>query len=113
MALTTKHLFPFIRMLTKLNLKHELKEFALKKIDVTGKSDEEKEQIQKERGFDLVILIIEKLPNAEKEVFDFLSLYSGRTVDELKEAEISETVGLIRALLQEPAFSSFFQQAVK
>lgn len=113
MSLTGKHLFPFVRMIAKLNIKQQLKELYLNTINVKGKTLEEVEQIKNDRGFDFIFLILEKLPNAEKEVFDFLSLYSGKTVEELQEAEIPELLELLKQVFQEKSLISFFQQAVK
>jgi hypothetical protein len=113
MKLITKHLFPFIRMINKLNIKEDLKEFYLNKIDVSGKTDKEIARIEDERGMDFVFLILEKLPQAENEVYDFLALYSGKTVEELQEAELEETISLLTTLFQDKLFTAFFQQAVK
>lgn len=113
MKLTAKHLFPFIRMIAKLNIKQQLKEFYFNKVDVNGKTPEEIENIKNERGFDFVFIVLEKLPNAEKEVFEFLALYSGKTVQELQEAEIPELMDLLKQVFQDKSFTSFFQQAVK
>jgi hypothetical protein len=113
MKLSTKHLFPFIKMINKLNVKHEIKEFFVNKLDITDKSEEEKEQLTKERGLDLVFVLLEKLPNAEKEVFYFLALYSGKSVEEIESQEIQETIDMLLALFKDKAFSSFFTQATK
>lgn len=113
MKLSTVHLFPFIRMINKLDIKHEIKEFFTNKLDVTGKSEEEKKQLIDARGLEFVFILLEKMPNAEKEVFELLALYSGKSVEEIKSAELPDTIALIKNLFQDEAFSAFFQQATK
>lgn len=113
MKLVTMHLFPFIRMINKLDIKHEIKELFSNKLDLSGKSEEEKKQLLEARGLDFVFVFVEKLPNAEKEVFEFLALYSGKSIEEIKAAELTETMELIKALFQDEAFTAFFRQAVK
>lgn len=113
MGLGTKHLFPFIRLINKLDIKDEIKEFYFNKPDVTGKPEEEKKKVTDERSIDFIFMIIEKAENAEKEFFNFLSLYSGKTVDEIMELSLEEMFGLVKDLVTDKNFSNFFQQAVK
>lgn len=113
MKLSTIHLFPFIKMMNKLNIKQEIKEFYFNKVDISGKSEEEKEQLTQEKGSDLVFALLEKLPNAEKEVFDFFALYSGKTVEEIKAQELDETIDMFMALFKDKTFATFFRQATK
>lgn len=113
MKLTTKHFFPFIKMINQLDIKSEIKNILVNRIDLSGKTEEEKQELMHEKGIDITFLILEKLPNAEKEVFEFLALYSGKTVEDIKEMELAETMNLILGLFKDQAFTSFFRQATK
>jgi hypothetical protein len=113
MKLTTKHLFPFIRLVNKLDLKEDIKSFYFNKVDVSDMPDDEKEKIKKEKGMDFVFKLLEKSTNAENEFYHFLSLYSGKSKEDLLEAEISETIEIMKSIIQDKNFSGFFQQAVK
>lgn len=113
MALKTIHLFPFIRLINKLDVKKELQEFYFNKPDVTGLSDDEKEKVKNEQGIKFIFMLLEKSENAEKEFFNFLSLYSGKSVDEINEMKLEETFSLVKQIVTDNNFDVFFQQAVK
>jgi hypothetical protein len=113
MALKTKHLFPFLRMIKKLNIKDDFKRMTNQKADVTGLSEEEKLAVMQDKGVDLFFLLIEKSPDAEKEIFEFLSVYVEKSVDEIEEQDIMETKSQIEQLFKERLFTDFFQRATK
>ena len=113
MALKTKHLFPFIRLVNKLNIKNELKEFYFKRPDVTGMSDEDKKRLADERKIDFVFMFLEKAENVEKEFLSFLAIYSEKSVEEINKLEITETFAIVKDIVSDKNFEVFFQQAVK
>jgi hypothetical protein len=109
-VLKTKHFFPFIKMVKALDIKDDLKVFYQK---VQGKSKEELESLDNLEGFDYLYLFIDKLPNAEKEVFNFLSIFLDKPTKDIEEMEISEIWKVISDLFKDESFKTFFQQAVK
>lgn len=113
MKLKTTHLFPFIRLVTKMDIKNEIKGLFANKTNVKDMTEEEIAKLQQEKGMDMAFMFIEKLSVAEKEFYDFFALYSGKKVDELKEQEISETIDMIKHLFKDEAFASFFKSATR
>jgi hypothetical protein len=108
--LKTKHVFPFIKMIKALDIKTELKAMYAK---MKGKTKEEIDQMDDEEGIDYLFLFIEKLPNAEKEVMDFLMVYTGKDKKELDEQDLEVTYETIKGILMDEKFQVFFQRAMK
>lgn len=113
MGLTVKHLFPFLKLMKALNIREEFKNIVKNKVDVTEMTEEEKNEILQERGMDILFTLMEKMPNAEKEIKSFLALYTERTVEDIEALSIDEFIGLCKQFFNEPEFKSFFTQAVK
>ena len=113
MALTVKHLFPFLKLMKALEIKNEMKNIMSNKVDVSGLSDEEKEAVTQEKGIELMFGLMEKMPNAEKEIKAFMSVYDDKTLDEIEAMPVEEFIDLVRQLFKEPSFKSFFTQAAK
>lgn len=107
--LKTKHFFPFIKMVKALDIKDELKEMYR----LVKENPDNLEQLDEEKGIDFLFLLIEKLPNAEREVMNFLSVFLDMTVEEVQEMELDETVQTIYGVFTDPNFKVFFQRAVK
>lgn len=108
--LKTLHFFPFIKMIKALNIKNELKEIYNK---VRDKSVQELENLDKEAGIDFIFMFVEKLPDAEKEVMNFLCIYLDKTLDEVNQIPLDEMVKTIYEVFKDPNFQTFFRQAVK
>lgn len=108
--LKTKHFFPFVKMVKALNIKDELKAMYRK---TKGKTKKDLAQLDEEEGIDYLFLFVEKLPNAEAEVMDFLAVYTGKSTQEVAEMDIDETFEIIKEVVMDEKFQVFFQQAVK
>ena len=108
--LKTKHFFPFIKMVKALDIKEDLKSFYQKS---QGKSKEELEELDGVESFDYLYVFIEKLPNAEKEVNNFLCVFLEKPQKDVDEMEIIEVYNVIKGVFQDPNFQTFFQAAVK
>ncbi|MGJ9383237.1 hypothetical protein [Salipaludibacillus sp. CF4.18] len=108
--LKTKHFFPFIKMVKALDIKNELKEFYQK---TQGKSEKELEQLDDTESFDYLYIFIEKLPNAEKEVMSFLGIFLEKKQKEIDDMEILEMFNVLKDVIKDPSFKTFFQTAVK
>jgi hypothetical protein len=113
MALTVKHLFPFLKLMKALNIKDDLKDILKNKVDITGLTEEEQGEILQERGIDIIFTLMEKMPNAEREIKSFLSLYSDQTLEDIEALPVEEFIELIKTFLKEPQLKSFFRQAAK
>lgn len=113
MSLTVKHLFPFLKLMKALNIRDEFKNIMKNKVDVSDMSDEDRGDLLQEKGIDLVFTLIEKMPNAEKEIKSFLAIYAEKSAEEIESLSVEEFIALIKQFLAEPSFKSFFTQAVK
>jgi hypothetical protein len=113
MALTVKHLFPFLKLMKALNIKDELKTLLKNKIDVTDLDDAAQNELMQERGLDMVFMLMTKMPDAEREIKSFLALYSDQTLEDIEALPIEEFIDLIKQFFAEPQFKSFFKQAAK
>ena len=110
MALTVKHLFPFLKLMKALNIKEEFKEIMRSR----SKVDEEvSSEILEDKGVDMIFMLFEKMPNAEKEIKEFLAMYSGKTYAEIEELPVDEFIEIIKQFFREDSFKSFFTRAVK
>ena len=113
MALTVKHLFPFLKLMKALNIRDEFKNLMKNKVDVTALTEEQQNEIMQEKGIDILFTIMEKMPNAEKEIKSFIALYAEKSLEEIEAQSIEEFIELIKEFLREPDLKSFFKQAVK
>jgi hypothetical protein len=108
--LKTKHFFPFIKMIKALNIKEELKSIYQK---TKGKTNDDLKKLDDDEGIDYLFLFIEKLPDAEKEVLGFLSIFLDKPIKDIEEMAIEEMWKIISELFEDPSFKTFFRQAVK
>ena len=113
MPLTVKHLFPFLKLMKALNIKEEFKNVIKNKIDVTDLDEAQQSELLQERGMDLVFMLMEKMPSAEREIKSFLALYADKSLEEIEELPVEEFIDLIKQFFAEPQFKSFFKQAAK
>lgn len=108
-VLKTKHLFPFIRMIKALDIKNEIKEIA----QLMKQYDNDTSKLDEEKGLDFFFLFIEKLPNAENEVMDFLAVFTEKKRKEIEDMPVEELWGILKEVVTDPNFRVFFQQALK
>jgi uncharacterized OsmC-like protein len=105
-----KCFFPLVKMINKLQIKEELKELY---VDVTGKSEDEKNAIVKEKGLDFTFIILSKIELAEREVKEFMSAYMEKPIDEVLEMDMFEIAETLKGLFLDSRFQTFFQQTMK
>lgn len=111
--LKTKLFFPFVRMVRALGGKALLAEIMKLRKDASAKSKgKENEALTEEMGVELVGVLIERLPDAENEVMEFLALFTGKSREEIEEQPIEETIGTIKDIVTDPKFLDFFKSAV-
>lgn len=113
MGLTVKHLFPFLKLMKALNIRDEFKHLLKNKVDVSDLDEIQQSELLQEKGIDLIFMLMEKMPNAEKEIKSFLAIYSEKPLEEIEQLSIDEFINLIKQFFNEPDFKSFFSQAVK
>jgi hypothetical protein len=113
MALTVKHLFPFFKLMKALNIREDFKALMKKKTSLEELTEEDKSEMLQDRGIDLIFTLMEKMPNAEKEIKSFLALYDDKSLEEIEAMTPTEFIELIKRFFAEPEFKSFFKQAVK
>ena len=73
----------------------------------------ELQQDQRVKGLELLFLVLEKLPNAEKEVFTFLSKVYEIPVSEIEELEFDEVGIMIKNIILSESFQRFFTLILK
>jgi hypothetical protein len=114
--LKAKHLFPFLKLIKAMGAKDLLQRLARlwkeAKEKAGGTDTEAAQVVMEEIGLDVVAMLLEKVPDAENEFFGFLSVYTGKKREELDELSFEELVEILKGIVQEANFSSFFQSAV-
>jgi len=102
-ALQTKHFFPFVRMVRAMGGKALLADIMrLRSADNV-----------EEAGMELVGILVERLPDAENEVMEFLALFTGTPREELEEQPLEELFETLKTLIADSNFLDFFKSAVK
>lgn len=108
--LLTQDLFPLTRIIKKMNIKSDIKAIAK---DLNGLSDEEKLKAKDSLNIDLMMLFIENIGSAEKEIYKLLANLSGKTEKEIAEQKLIETIDMLKAIFNDDQFDDFFGVAVK
>lgn len=110
-------LFTMMRILTKIGLEDvkkcfsfaELKE-ALKERE--GESAQAVEAVGMKIVFDVVALLIGKLPECEKEIYTFLASLTGKKEKEINELPIADFYNMILDVFKQEDFRDFFGQVM-
>lgn len=117
--LRAEHLFPFLKLIRAMGAKDLLQQLSRvwqRAKAKVGDSDAEDAEaiaaVTEEIGLDVVAMLLEKVPDAEKEFFAFLSVYTGKSREELNKLSFQELIDILKQLVQEANFGSFFQSAV-
>ncbi|MFT8312961.1 MAG: hypothetical protein ABF633_01755 [Clostridium sp.] len=108
--LKTADLFSLTRIIKKMNIKNEIKALAK---DVTGLSDEDKLKAKDSINIDLILLFVENIGNAEKEIYKLLSDMSDKTVKEIENQSPIKTVEMIQSIFEDEEIESFLKLALK
>ena len=94
--LKTKDLFTFSKMLNRMGLKEDFK-------DLLG--DKEATNV----GLTIIMSLIEKLPEAEKEFYEFVSPIAEKTSEEMEELNLNELMETLKAIMKDESVASFFK----
>src|SRR5690606_5673050 len=107
MSLKTGHLFPLLRLIRALNIREDLRKLFT---DATGKSEEEQEQLARQRGFEAIYLLLERLPDAEQEAKEFIGAITGKTPAEVDDMPIDEMINAVRSVRTPEVMRLFFKR---
>ena len=104
--LKTRDLFIVQKIYKKMELKEEMKKMT---VDVTDKTEEERNKISSDKSIEFVNLIIENIDKAEQEVYQLLANYSDKTVDEIENQDLFDTLDEIKELITDERLINFFK----
>jgi hypothetical protein len=105
-----KCFFPLVKLINKLDIKDDLKNLM---VDVTGKTEEEKNLATNEKGLDFMFLIVSKLAIAEREATEFIAVYMEKPAEDVLEMDILDIAEVLKNLFMDKRFQAFFQQTMK
>jgi len=100
--------FTFTRIIKKMGIRDELKKIAKY---VASVKPEDKDIATNEMQIELIMIFIENIANAEKEVFKFVSDVSEKSVDDLKDPTLF--IQSLKEILESESIKSFFSLALK
>lgn len=118
-ALGAKDVFTMARIINKVGIKNLKKCFASEELKnlIGGISEEEKEKdknvtaVGMAVAFDVADVLLEHLPECEKELYAFLSDLSGIKVTQLQTVAPATFLEMIIDVTQKPEFKDFFEVA--
>lgn len=104
--LQTRLFFPFVRAVRALGAKDVLLAIERAMKDNGG-------QLTNEAGLQVLGELVERLPDAEDEVLDFLAQFLGKTRDEVEEMDLfEETLPAVEAVFRDVKFPDFLRSAL-
>ena len=106
-GLKAKDIFPMSRLLTKMNIKEELKEL------LSSNANENKKIGGVNTGIDVVMLVIENIEYAEQEFYELISSVSESNAESVKEMPLGELIQILMQIFSDADFASFFKSAAK
>lgn len=109
--INTKDVFQLARIIKKLNLK-ELATQNTAKINDTLENMSDSEEDAKKLGINIIFSIIENIPEAEFEIYQFIAGISGFEVYEIEEMAIDDFIEIIREIVQENDIKKVFTSAL-
>ena len=101
--LKTKDMFTLSAIVDKMGLDEDIKEILSARKNKKGFSDEE-------MGEKLIFSIVKKMYKAKVEITQLLADISGKSIKDVENLQLSETIELIKKLLQEEGVMSFLSQ---
>ena len=103
-------LFSLSRIIKKMNVKEEIKALAK---DITGVTEEEKVKAEQTMQIDLLMLFIENIGSAEKEIYKLLADLNGITSKEIENMDLDKLIDIIKELFEQKSLGSLFTTALK
>lgn len=111
--LTSKDIFPLMRIISKIGVgefKSAFENVAMK-ADENGNVDLEKVGVSV--AFDLLEIVADNLPKAEKEIYAFLASVSNLGVKQIEEMPPADFLNMIADVIRKREFADFFTAASK
>jgi len=108
--LKTSDIFALSRIVKKMDIK---KEIALVAKDVSGFSDDEKAKAEATMQTNLILIFVENLFSAEKEIYKLLADVTGSTPKIIEDMELPLFMALIQELFSQEGIGSFLSSALK
>lgn len=102
--LKTSDIFGLSRILKKMNIKEDIKKLAR---NVTGTTPEEKKKAEQNMEIDLVMLFVENISSAEKEIYKFFADLTGKNAADIENMELSKFIDLVKELFNQDGFENF------
>lgn len=109
-SLKTSDLFALTRIIKKMDIKSDIK--ALTK-DISSLSDEDKLKAKDALNIDLMLLFVENIGSAEKEIYKFLSDLSGVEAKEIENQSPIKTIDMIKSIFEDEEIGDFLKVALK
>lgn len=101
--LKTKDMFTLSAIVDKMGLDEDIKEILAARKKKTGVNAEE-------MGEELIFSIVKKMYKARAEITQLLADVSGKSIKDVENLQLGETIELIKKLLQEEGVMSFLSQ---
>ena len=98
--------FTFTKIIKKMGIREELKRLSKNVADT-----KDKETATNEMQIEIIMIFVENISNAEKEVYKFISDISEKSIEELKDLKIF--MDSIQEIFADDSIKSFFNLALK
>lgn len=108
--LKTSDLFTLSKIVKKMNIKNDIKSLAK---DITGLTEDEKIKAEQTMQIDLVMLFVENIGSAEKEIYNLFADITSKTAKEIEDMDLDKFIELITELFKQDGISNFLSQALK
>jgi predicted transcriptional regulator len=106
----TSDIFSLSRIVKKMDIKKQIAEVAK---DVTDYSAEDKTKAETTMQASLVLIFVENIGSAEKEIYNFLADVTDSTAKEIEDMGIPALMALINDLLAQDGIGGFLSSALK
>lgn len=111
--INTKDVFQLGRIFKKINIKNVAISMAG---DINNALEEDKKEDSdtniKEVGMNIIFSVIENCPDAESEIYVFISNISGFTVKEIENMDIEDFFALLKEIAQNNDLKKVFRSAL-
>jgi len=109
-SLETRDLFSLSRILKKMNIKDEIRGLAK---NVSGMAKEDKKKAEQTMQVDIMMLFVENIGSAEKEIYKLLGDLTDKKVTEIENMKMTEFMDLFKELMEQEGVGSFLSTALK
>ncbi|SHH36091.1 hypothetical protein [Clostridium grantii] len=112
--IVTADLFTIAKIVKKMNVKQQLKQILFSNVeDIKGKTDNEIILAKKEAQFEIIMMIIENIDNAEQDLYAFLAKITEQKAKDIQNMEIDKFIELMQELFESESFNKVFTVALR